>query len=49
MMQNLREEKTEDERLRPPFFSSWSRLYAAVLLNLALQVLLFYLFTKAFE
>ncbi len=34
---------------RPPIFSSWKRLYIAVLLALALQVGLFYLFTKAFE
>ncbi len=34
---------------RPPLFSSWKRLYLAVLLNLAVQVALFYLFRKAFE
>lgn len=49
MLENRHLEKSEDERERPPFFSSWGRLYAAVLLNLALQVFLFYLFTKAFE
>jgi len=42
-------EKTENGQERPPFFSSWGRLYAAVFLNLALQVLLFYLFTEAFK
>jgi hypothetical protein len=42
-------EKTEDDRDRPPFFSSWNRLYAVVLLNLALQIFLFYLFTVAFQ
>jgi hypothetical protein len=41
--------KTEDESERPPLFSSWGRLYAAVLLNLALQVLLFYILTRVFE
>jgi hypothetical protein len=38
-----------ENRERLPFFSSWKRLYAAVLLNLALQVALFYLFTEAFK
>jgi hypothetical protein len=48
-MGNRPPEKTENEQERPPFFSSWRRLYAAVLLNLALQILLFYLFAKAFN
>jgi len=34
---------------RPPFGGSWRTLYAAVLLNLALLVLLFYLFKRAFS
>ncbi|HEX7174819.1 MAG TPA: hypothetical protein VF240_06005 [Pyrinomonadaceae bacterium] len=34
---------------RPPFGGSWAVLYAAVLLNLALLVVLFYLFTRAFR
>ena len=38
--------KTEEEP--PPFGASWKTLYAAVLLNLALLVALFYLFTRAF-
>jgi hypothetical protein len=42
-------EKTENDGERPPLVSSWRRLYVAVLLNLALQILLFYLFTKALE
>ncbi len=33
----------------PPLFSSWGRLYAVVLLHLAVLIGLFYLFTKAFE
>ncbi len=41
--------KTEDESERPPLFSSWGRLYAAVLLNLALQIFLFYVFARVFE
>jgi hypothetical protein len=36
----------DDER--PPFGRSWKTLYAAVLINLALLVALFYLFTRAF-
>jgi NADH:ubiquinone oxidoreductase subunit 3 (subunit A) len=33
---------------RPPILGSWPRLYAAVLLFLAFDVIVFYLFTKAF-
>jgi hypothetical protein len=33
----------------PPFGGSWKTLYAAVLLNLAALVALFYLFTRAFR
>lgn len=33
----------------PPFGRSWTMLYAAVLINLAVLILLFYLFTKVFE
>jgi hypothetical protein len=33
----------------PPFFSSWKRLYAAVLLDLVLTIALFTLFTEAFK
>ena len=32
----------------PPFGRSWRMLYAVVLINLAVLVLLFYLFTRAF-
>jgi hypothetical protein len=32
----------------PPILKTWRRLYAAVLINLALLVALFYLFTRAF-
>jgi hypothetical protein len=32
----------------PPIARSWRRLYTAVLLFLALEVVVFYLFTKAF-
>ncbi|HEX8561108.1 MAG TPA: hypothetical protein VF668_23650 [Pyrinomonadaceae bacterium] len=33
----------------PPFGGSWRALYAAVLVNLAVLVALFYLFTRAFR
>jgi hypothetical protein len=33
----------------PPFGGSWRTLYTVVLLNLALLVVLFYLFTRAFR
>jgi hypothetical protein len=32
----------------PPILGSWPRLYAAVLVFLALLILLFYAFTRAF-
>ena len=32
----------------PPFGGSWARLYALVLCNLFVLIVLFYLFTKAF-
>ena len=33
----------------PPFGRSWRVLYAAVVLNLTVLILLFYAFTKAFS
>ena len=33
----------------PPIGKTWNRLYAAVLIFLALQIVIFYAFTKAFE
>lgn len=41
-----RRERAREEP--PPVGGSWRVLYAAVLLNLAVLVLLFYLFTRAF-
>ena len=32
-----------------PLLGSWRRLYTAVIAELAVLILLFYLFTKAFE
>ena len=50
-----REQESEAERAlyetdeRPPFGRSWGLLYGLVLGNLAVLILLFYLFTKAFQ
>lgn len=33
----------------PPFGRTWTRLYAAVLIELVLLIVLFYVFTKAYE
>ncbi|MFA9453408.1 MAG: hypothetical protein ACERK6_05770 [Candidatus Aminicenantaceae bacterium] len=41
--------KPEMEQERPPLFSSWKKWYALVLLHLAFLIVVFYLFTKAFE
>ncbi len=41
--------RTEKDSDRPPLVSTWGRLYAIVLLNLALQILLFSLLTRAFR
>ena len=48
-MNNQKSEKTEKDQEKPPIFSSWNRWYAVVLLNLAVLIILFYLFTKAFD
>ncbi len=43
--------KTQNSELsKPPaFFTSWSRLYALVLIELALLVIAFYAFMKTFS
>jgi hypothetical protein len=44
--------QTKDEQRDeepPPFGRSWAVLYALVLANLAVLVVLFYLFTRAFR
>jgi len=33
----------------PPILGSWKKLYSLVLLNLVVLIVIFYLFTKAFE
>lgn len=45
-------EKNKDiivQESKPPIFSSWNKLYAFVFGELVLLVVIFYLFTKAFE
>ena len=37
------------EQEPPPIGKSWRNLYAAVLIFLALEIAIFYAFTKAFE
>jgi hypothetical protein len=39
--------QSQDVEEPPPFGGSWRALYAAVLINLAALVVLFYLFTRA--
>ncbi|MEJ2543837.1 MAG: hypothetical protein P8Y99_07195 [Calditrichaceae bacterium] len=34
---------------KPPILKTWKRLYSLVFLNLVVLIILFYLFTKAFE
>ncbi|MBN1223129.1 MAG: hypothetical protein JXB23_07750 [Candidatus Aminicenantes bacterium] len=48
-MIDQRIDNKDTDREKPPILSSWNRLYAAVLLNLALLIGLFYLITKVFE
>ena len=46
---NRHDETTHETEGPPPVGGSWRVLYAAVLINLAVLVLLFYLFTRAFR
>jgi hypothetical protein len=48
-MENERIENKQIDQEKPPILSSWKRLYTIVLLNLALLIVLFYIFTKAFD
>jgi hypothetical protein len=48
-MENKRSENKEIDQEKPPILSSWNQLYTVVLLNLALLIVLFYIFTKAFD
>ena len=45
---NLKNKEDNIEE-KPPVFKSWNRFYAAVLINLAVLIILFYTFTRLFE
>lgn len=48
-MENQKNKKPDAAQEHPPIFSSWNRLYSIVLLNLAFLIIIFYIFTKAFQ
>lgn len=48
-MQESKQQATPDGEEQPPFGRSWRVLYIIVIGNLALLILLFYAFTKAFS
>ncbi len=39
----------EEHDAPPPFLRTWGRVYAAVLIYLAATIVVFYLFTRAFN
>ena len=48
-MDSRAEQKTDFDEEKPPFFITWSRLYAAIVAYLAFLILLFYLFTMTYH
>ena len=48
-MENELYKDKEIKEEKPPILSSWKRLYTLVLLNLAVLIVLFYIFTKVFD
>jgi hypothetical protein len=48
-MISTKNSKEETEGEKPPFLSSWNRIYVLVFLNLILLIILFYLFAKIFS
>jgi len=42
-------DQNNDEQSPPPFLKSWRNIYLLVLANLAVLIILFYLFTKAYQ
>lgn len=48
-MQTEEQDIERTDEGKPPLVSSWGRLYALVLVNLAVVIVVFYAFTKAFE
>ncbi len=45
----MTEETREVDEGKPPFFDSWSKMYALVMGVLAVLILLFYLFTEYYS
>lgn len=48
-MENIQTDSKEYTEEKPPVLSSWKKLYAVVIGNLIVLVILFYLFTKSFN
>ena len=48
-MKEAKQQATPDGDAQPPFGRSWRVLYVIVIGNLALLILLFYAFTRAFS
>lgn len=48
-MNNQQTKKKESDQEPPPILSTWNRLYFIVLLCLAVNIILFHLFTKFFK
>ena len=48
-MQETKPQATPEGEEPPPFGGSWRVLYAIVIANLAVLILLFYAFTRAFS
>ena len=46
-MNRITDDYTEDSP--PPIFRTWNKIYGIVFFTLAIQVILFYVFTKVFE
>lgn len=46
--ENVQSKEMEDDG-KPPFFSSWKKLYIIVLTNLVFLIAVFYAFMKIFE
>jgi len=40
--------KSPESDEAPPFLGSWRRIYAVVILNIAILLVLFFLFSRAF-
>jgi len=49
MLRGHHERTMTDDNDKPPIARSWRALYTAVLIALAAEVVLFYVFTRSFE